>query len=742
LQDIISLSAPQIDVDYHALVLASKDRESPYYDINQTRLTDIKEASPKIKRIYTLRQEENGQIVFVHDLNYNSERTTEIGEPLSNITPLLRSGLENITTPAIETELQENSAGEVVLYGYAPIADLFGRLEGILAIELDASSVVESEAQAKGIAIGTFLLTLVLAWIVVWLSTQRLIVRPILGLNTAAKQLANGHWEQTLSVERGDELGELAKSFNSMARQLRESFETLETRVRERTAELAESNEQLELAKEKAEAANQAKSAFLANMSHELRSPLNAILGFAQLMNRSSSLPPEHRENVGIITRSGEHLLTLINNVLDLSKIEAGRTTLNESNFDLYRLLDDLREMFRLKADEKKLQLLCDRSEKVPQFVRTDRVKLRQILINLLNNALKFTEVGGVSLRVELGESDPNQPTAAPNDSSSKLATPWQWLHFAIEDTGPGISPEDLKNLFQAFVQTETGKQAHEGTGLGLTISRKFVKLMGGDMTVSSEVGSGTTFEFDIKVQVVEGKEVESGSQPTRHAIALEPNQPRYRILVVDDKALNRQLLVKLLTPLGFEVREASNGNEAIAVWEDWEPDLIWMDMRMPVMDGYQATEYIKSTTKGQATAIIALTASVLEEERAVILSAGCDDFMRKPFREADIFAAMNKHIGVRYIYDDDASGDGATNASGEELTAEAIATLPVEAIVNLKQAILQGDLQLIDRLIEGIRAENAPLAQAIAECLDNFEYDRLLNLIPEPEEQSSASRL
>lgn len=539
--------------------------------------------------------------------------------------------------------------------------------------------------------------------------TARWVTKPILQLNIAAKNIAKGKWDKTVKLERSDELGELAKSFNTMATQLQESFTTLEQRVQDRTAELA-------IAKEKAEVANQAKSTFLANMSHELRSPLNAILGFSQLMTRSQTLNTEQQENVGIITRSGEHLLTLINNVLDLSKIEAGRITLNEKNFDLYRLLDDLEEMFQLKADDKHLQLIFEHTNDVPQYVRTDEVKLRQIVINLLNNALKFTQEGGVSVRVF---------------SSQEKNTNTAQLLFEVEDTGLGIASDELETLFEAFVQTKTGKEAEEGTGLGLPITRQFVKLLGGEITVSSQIRHGTIFKFDIAVSVVDKSEIET-KKPTRRVIALEPNQPRYRILIVDDKSTNRQLLIKLLNPLGFELLEASNGQEAIEIWEKNSPHLIWMDMRMPVIDGYEATKRIKGTTKGQATAIIALTASVFEEERAVVLSAGCDDFIRKPFREADIFDTMNKHIGVSYIYEDQSQGDSVkTENIGESvLTAAAIAALPVELVANLKQAILNVNLKLIITLIEQIREDNPAVATEIKNCIDNFEYKKVLNLI------------
>jgi CHASE2 domain-containing sensor protein/CheY-like chemotaxis protein len=511
----------------------------------------------------------------------------------------------------------------------------------------------------------------------------------------------------------------LARNLKLSHKQLEDYARTLEQKVKERTLELERETTRAKQAEEAATVANQAKSTFLANMSHELRTPLNLILGFSQLMGRSPDLPPEQQEHLGTITRSGEHLLTLINQLLDLSKIEAGRATLNETPFDLYYLLADLQCMFQFKADSKGLQLLFNRTPDVPQYVRTDEVKLRQVLINLLSNAIKFTKAGSVSLKVK---SNFEQQTT---------------ITFEIEDTGSGIAKEELDKLFQPFVQTKTGHQLQEGTGLGLTIARSFVQLMGGEITVSSLVGKGSVFKFDIKLSVVGTADIKS-QQPTRRVLALEPNQLSYRILIADDAVENRQLLIKLLSPLGFELWEASNGIEAIEIWEKYCPHLIFMDIRMPMMDGYEATKQIRLRERNrkdeqakiptpQATAIVAVTAHSLENERTTAFSVGCDDFIHKPFREADIFDALHKHIGVRFVYAE--STAASTETKIEILTPEAIATLPPDLVANLRQAIYNLDVELMQTLIAQISELNQPLASAIASLAKDFKYRQLLDL-------------
>jgi signal transduction histidine kinase len=472
-------------------------------------------------------------------------------------------------------------------------------------------------------------------------------------------------------------------------------------------------NIELEQAKREAEAANQAKTQFLANMTHELRTPLNAILGFTQLLNRCHNLDGEQREQLQIIIRSGEHLLELINDILEMSKIEVGAIELHPTCFDLYHLIDSLQDMLQLKATSKGLQLIFERSPDLPQYVQTDESKLRQVLINLLSNALKFTQEGCIRLRV-MGE------------EKEERRTPIH-LVFEIEDTGPGIAPEELNKLFNIFTQGKTGRQSLEGTGLGLAISQRFVRLMGGDIAIQSQLDKGTVVSFDILVTPATAVDTHQ-LQIKERVIELAPNQPQYRILVVEDRWDNRHLLVKLLSSLGFEVIEATNGEEAVELWKSTAPHLILMDMRMPGMDGYEATQLIKSSLKGQASVIIALTASVFDERKAAILAAGCDDFIHKPFQEQILLEKIAHHLGVRYIYESPPIPSKKPVANSM-LTKKDLSVMPCEWHKHLNLAAIIGDEEKMLPLIEQIPEQYADLKLALTDLVYNFQFDIIANL-------------
>jgi signal transduction histidine kinase/CheY-like chemotaxis protein len=466
---------------------------------------------------------------------------------------------------------------------------------------------------------------------------------------------------------------------------------------------VAERTNALSVAVRQAQAANRAKSTFLANMSHELRTPLNSVIGFSRLMADSKNMLPEEKRNLAIIHRSGQHLLTLINDILELSKIEAGRAVLQTEVLNLHDMLQEVLDMVSMRAVQTGVELVLD-SAGLPASARVDGTKLRQVLLNLMSNAVKFTAQGKVTLKVR----------GAARNGQCELA-------FAVIDDGPGIAEEDQLRIFEPFIQAE-GPGAKEGTGLGLTISREFVQLMGGTLAVQSAPGQGATFHFTVVVQVAD--EAPAGRQD--EVTALEPQQRR-RILVVDDNADGCALMESLLKPLGFEVAAVGDGVQALAMVDVWQPDLVFMDWRMPVLDGISATRQIRASQDSPQPGIVMLTASAFAEEREEALAAGADEFMRKPVEQEQLYAVLERQLTLQFVRRHRAA---ARQAPPAPLDRADLQRLDATLREDLKTALQELNLTRVALLLEPLPPTLADVVARIEHMVQLHQYPQLCALL------------